>query len=752
MHRQFWEAGYRIFELHPIANGKCGCGRPSCEAVGKHPLISSWQHTPSWSEEQIETMELVGHVQTGYGVLVRGLLVIDIDARNGGTKSYERLLLAVPQIAGAGLIVKTGSGNGSAHLYFKIDEGLALQSHLAEYPGIDFKSSGYVVGPGSLHASGKKYEIAYGSPADIDAAPEALIELLRKPERHRAEVNGQQVDVSHADLADMLKHIDPDCDHEKWVRCGMAVHHATGGTGFDVWDTWSANGTKYPGSAELEKRWHSFGKSANPVTLGTLIYYAEAAGWKQPVEFEEDVSFDESTDDLPFIITGVDLLRPPGLVGQITDWINAQCFRPRERLAVAAALVAVGNIAGLRYTDDMTGVTTNLFAFCVAGSGTGKEAILGAVSDIHYAAGIQKASHGSIKSEQEIVRDLIYHQAAFFVIDEIGIFLKKIKSAQQRGGAIYLDGIIGILMSAYSKANGRLLLSGDLKEDTRKKLYQEATQIERQIEDGNTSKAMEQRLQSLRYQADSIDDGLDRPFCSLIGFTTPIEFDTLVDIQNATNGFIGRSLLFRELDTAPKAKNNFVRAKMPEPLSIALAQLYNCGEYTLEGQQRIENYGDRIKIPSSPKAVDMMSAIRSWFDVFAYSQREETGLEALALRAYELVAKVSLILAVPEGLRTEEHVRWAFALVKRDIHDKTRLVIGNDRAKDSPQLALRARILGLIASDEGETKGYICNRLRAYRKPDIERCLEEMVKSKIVVVSDYKHAGNKSTVKKYRAS
>jgi hypothetical protein len=277
-------------------------------------------------------------------------------------------------------------------------------------------------------------------------------------------------------------------------------------------------------------------------------------------------------------------------------------------------------------------------------------------------------------------------------------------------------------------------------------------QIERQIEEGNGSKAMEQRLVSLRHQAETIDDGLDRPFCSLIGFTTPIEFDALVDIQNATNGFIGRSLLFRELNTAPALKGDFIKEKMPEPLSLALAQLYNCGEYSLEGQQRIEYYGERIKIQTSPKATAMMKTIGAWFDAFAYSQREETGLEALALRAYELVAKVSLILAVPEGLRTEEHVRWAFALVKKDIDDKTRLVIGNDRAKDSPQLALRAKILALTSSEEGETLGYVCNRLRAYRKQDVEKCLNEMVKLKMIAASTHKHAKNKSTITKYRAT
>ena len=58
----------------------------------------------------------------------------------------------------------------------------------------------------------------------------------------------------------------------------------------------------------------------------------------------------------------------------------------------------------------------------------------------------------------------------------------------------------------------------------------------------------------------------------------------------------------------------------------------------------------------------------------------------------------------------------------------------------------------LETSDEGETFGYICNRLRTYRKPDVEKCLNEMAKAKMVIVDEHKHAGNKSIVKKYRAA
>jgi Protein of unknown function (DUF3987)/Bifunctional DNA primase/polymerase, N-terminal/Primase C terminal 2 (PriCT-2) len=294
--RDFWESGFRVIGLNGVRKGKCTCGNPDCKALYKHPIVSNWQYTPDWSEEQIETMEQMDQFATGYGVLVKGLLVIDVDARNGGVESYQRLIEQFPDITGAGMIVETGSGGGSKHLYYTAPEGLALLQHLPDYKGIDFKSSGFVVGPGSLHVSGNHYKCVYGSPSDIEAAPTALLDALRKPERHRAEYNGQTFDVSATELEDMLSYIDPDVAHEIWIKCGMAIHHATGGTGFAGWDTWSAKGAKYPSSDDLAKRWHSFGKSANPVTLGTLIYYADAAGWTRPMTFEPNDELQKAYD------------------------------------------------------------------------------------------------------------------------------------------------------------------------------------------------------------------------------------------------------------------------------------------------------------------------------------------------------------------------------------------------------------------------------------------------------------------------
>ena len=746
--KTWWEHGYRVFPLHGFladpSSGvaRCLCGRPNCDSPGKHPQSRSWQHTPVWDVEQIEAMARSGAFVSGYGVLCRSLLVIDVDSRNGGIESYSRLHALLPEISGAGLIVETGSGGGSRHFYYRLPEsGAAYVQRLPEFPGLDFKTSGFVVGPGSQHASGIPYRVGYGSVTDIDTAPPALLALLARPERHRAEYNGHTIDVSDAELVDLLRYVDNNAlDYEKWLRVGMAIHHATAGTGAQIWLDWCArtSGAKHDPAA-IQSRWHSFGRSANPVTLGTIVHYAEQAGWVRPVEFGPSELTpgpgpgpepERTRSRLPFDLTGIDLTCPPGFVGELTTWIESQGRRPRRNLAVAAAITALGNVAGLRYTDDLDGVTTNCLTFCVAGSRTGKEAILQAVTEIHRVAGIAPATHGAIKSEQEVLRNLTRHQAALYLIDEIGIFLQKIKNAQKRGGAAYLDGVIGVLMSAYSKAAGFLLITGDLREDLRTALTRELAAINGQIDRCEGPRdVLEAKTASIERALAGLDNGLERPFLSLLGFTTPVTFEDLVDLQAATNGFIGRALLFREADTAPRSKPNWTPTALPTRLALTLADIYGGGEASCR-LARVEYYGPRTKVPTEAAAVICLRRVLDWLEDQAVANKSTSGLEALYLGAYELVSKISLVLAVPEGLRTVEHVRWAFALVKRDVESKVRLVTANeDEAASAHKSAIVARITNLIEGD-GETIGVIANRLRRkYNRADVQSALDQLVKN-----------------------
>lgn len=697
----------------------------------KVPRSSGWKSTPLWSDEQIELMEETGQLDTGYAVLCAGLMVVDVDARSGGVESLARLIEDVPEIEDAGLIVATGSGHGSRHFYFLAPEGVALAGKLKGYDGIDVKSGpgAFVVGPGSMHASGNRYLILDGNPDDIDDAPAALVDMLRKPEYHRTEYNGAVMDVTHDDLADMMAHIDPDCDHEQWVRVGMACHDASQGSAFAVWDAWSSRGSKYPGSEDLEKRWHSFGKASMPVTIGTLIHYAEVGGWRRAVTFEADTSeldATPNTDESDLLDTSaVDLLRPPGFVGDVKRWIDDQCRYPREHLATAAALVAVGNVAGLRYTDDLDGVTANLFAFGVADSSSGKEAVLQAMQKIMVEAGISAAAHGFQKSQQEVMRNLIRHQAAYYIIDELGIELGKAVNAQKKGSAAYLEGLIGTLMSLYSKADGKALLSGDVKEDVRKAMQSELAQHLKAVDNNeDPSGARALKAERLQAQLDTLDQGLDKPFLSLIGFTTPSTFDTIIDEDQATSGFLGRALLVREHNSNPWPKRPFQKRPMDDDMRQALRGLFDGGHFSVTND-RVEHFGDRVPVQTAPDAVKALDKALEWTIEYAEMQKERTGLEAVVRRGYEMIAKISLILAAPSGVRTLEHVRWAFAITKRDVDEKLRLVMSNDETHGTDK-TLMAKITKYISKDHGEKVGVIKNRLRRYKPEDVVKALEKM--------------------------
>jgi hypothetical protein len=735
IYRDFLELGFRIFGIYSIdKNGACACGSENCHAPGKHPVASNWQFSPLWSEEQLEVMELTGQLATGYGVLMQGLFVIDVDARNGGVESYAKLVEKIPEISGAGLIVNTGSGGGSKHLYFLLPEPLPLLQSLPEYPGIDFKSTGFCIGAGSLHASGNKYTVAVGSPYDIEQIPAALINALKKPERHRAAMSGTFVDISEQELADMLAAINPDCDHETWYRCGMAVHEVTAGTGFDIWNNWSSLGQKYPGRDTLEKRWFSFGKSTNPVTIGTLKHYAEQAGWRESVIFTDQTEWLPINEANPLDLSGIDLLRPPGFVGDVADWINKQCIFPRENLAVAAALMAVSNCGGMRYEDPLDYSSFNLFCFGVADSSTGKEAILQAHNELLRAAGVAGALVGGIKSEQEIFRNLLRHQAAFYSVDELGEHLSKISNARTKGTTPYLEGVIGQLMSIYSKSNSFVPITGDLKEEVRNALTNERGRLQKAIDENDDATGrVAKRIARIDHALSTINLGIENPFLSIFGVTTPERFDSLMTHDMVANGFMGRALIFRELDGNPRIRPRASRNKepLPDKIKYALCNLYAPGVYDMAQDDRVERVGDKSPIQTTRDALAALDLVSEHFWEQAEQHKEQTGLHAIPRRGYELTAKISAVLAIPSGLRTIEHVRWAFALIKKDIDGKMRLAYSNSATEKVD--ALSSRILSLVTHEHGETTGRIIRSCRGYNKADVEKAVAMLIEKGALV-------------------
>ena len=163
---KFLALGWKIFPCHSIVNGRCTCPNPGCDKPGKHPrtqhgfkdassdpaVVERW--LGKWGAENINWAVATGQES--------GIVVVDIDPRNGGNESMVDYTMPPT------LSVATG-GNGQ-HLFFAYPDGEPVKSNGGWLPGVDVQSDGkYVILPGSRHMSGGVY--SWENDAELAALP-----------------------------------------------------------------------------------------------------------------------------------------------------------------------------------------------------------------------------------------------------------------------------------------------------------------------------------------------------------------------------------------------------------------------------------------------------------------------------------------------------------------------------------------------------------------------------------------------------
>jgi hypothetical protein len=106
------------------------------------------------------------------------------------------------------------------------------------------------------------------------------------------------------------------------------------------------------------------------------------------------------------------------------------------------------------------------------------------------------------------------------------------------------------------------------------------------------------------------------------------------------------------------------------------------------------------------------------------------------------MAKIALILGAPEGLITPEHVRWAYAAMRRDIDDKIRLAYANMVEKDNPDDAIAMRIMNMLDKEHGEMPSVIRGRFRKEKPEKINQILEKLEEMGKIKKMETTHQGN----------
>lgn len=270
----------------------------------KGPAHKGWN-----LRENALTLEMT--LPTGYGIglahAYSGTMALDID--DWDRAAFELMMkgidLSALYAAPDAVIIDSGRA-GHGKLLYAMPFGLTLPSKKITMDGTTIyemrcaTSNGLTVqdvAPPSIHPqTNQPYRWAgNGHWSRLPTIPQTLLDLwqslLAVPEvatvAQAVQVGADRVDWD--EIASAIGAVAPDCPRDEWITIGMACQCAGVLSGeahraFEVWDTWSAGGKKYPGAREITQQWNSFrADKGNAVTLGSLYHIAREHGWARPM-------------------------------------------------------------------------------------------------------------------------------------------------------------------------------------------------------------------------------------------------------------------------------------------------------------------------------------------------------------------------------------------------------------------------------------------------------------------------------------
>lgn len=270
-------AGWHIFPLHTMKEGKCSCGQ-SCGHEGKHP------RTKHGLSDATNDVRIVGRwweqwpdANIGFHPGPSGIVVLDLDSYKANYAGVELSFAEKQTVTGI-------TGGGGEHLFFS-SGGVQYRSRNRAVDGVDIKAwGGYVILAPSMHRSGQRYVWEEGyAPWEYGLAPvPAMVKAILGQERElKVKANGNLGNGHSFDAGrefDRAKEalgrlrVGRADDYDDWMKVGMALAEL-GDMGFDLWDEWSQQSDKYRNGV-TEQKWPTF-KPGVGVTLASLHHWAQ---------------------------------------------------------------------------------------------------------------------------------------------------------------------------------------------------------------------------------------------------------------------------------------------------------------------------------------------------------------------------------------------------------------------------------------------------------------------------------------------
>ncbi|MEC5159776.1 MULTISPECIES: bifunctional DNA primase/polymerase [unclassified Janthinobacterium] len=751
--------GIPVFPVHGVRDGVCTCGFEHLNnSIGKHPCGGLTFRDATTDVKAISVWfdrwpDMNYGIATG--VEIKGgnkmLVVVDVDSYKGGADAamdaFDAAHGKMPETA------EVQTGGGGRHLYFLTDCGKKFRSTLGN-AGIDFKGiGGYVIGPGSLHRSGRRYEWeASSDPSDGQAIADLPAWVIEQfgvkeavPTSAASSISG---DVSEAEIAEYQAHLDVIAadDYAIWCQVLMALKNRSASEQmFALADRWSQKCPEKYNATALRHKWDKHIKAEGGITIKTLERLADPTGMKgvniagimnRSAEKDAGARLDVARSGMDgsqhqlkgpaptaadsahaelIVVQQAEVLRRatevvegnqhavptysdcddlgarlPPVMAELASWSRITGRTVQPAFMLCAALAACSSVLSRDFIG-AGGAHTNLYCVAVGPTACGKENAIDSVVKIVTAYDPMRLA-GVPASDAGVLAAMKRNAAGVFVIDEIGEVLKSIFDEKAAG----YKALIGtVFMELYTKGGKAY----------RGKEYGNQTPV------GGKPR-----------------EDIFSPCPSIFGATTAT---TLFDAINSTavgSGFLPRLMVFRAPDMIPMPNLDWVSAPIPNGV---VAWLDAIRTRVAQHAAAIAEKGDLIgvssnnyqpiDVPYSDSAVALFRAEQ----IKIVNRRNATAdiLESNMLsRVVENAGRVALTLALAENPWVEEVSAKCFSDAMDIVNESTQRFIADIRENlfDSGHAKLEAKVLQKITEffvkNEGKaiSDGILVDKCGAY--------------------------------------
>ena len=368
--------------------------------------------------------------------------------------------------------------------------------------------------------------------------------------------------------------------------------------------------------------------------VAKLIENSEKKAWQESQKLRTEAIAKWGTDDdplnkpagIPFFLTAKAspslnkelefLSHPPGLLGEICNWINITAMREQPFLTLACALTFCGVLFGRKVRDSLES-RTNLYCIGIAKSSAGKNHAPNQIRKICQKVGCTGLLGGvNTTGDASMESRLEKSPACLFFWDEIGFLLSYAKSGASKSHI----GLIPFLMQLYSSASSVFL--------------------GREYVDSEKQRTIIQ------------------PCCCIYGTSTPEQFTPGISPEQLQDGWLARCLIFRTY-TKPNKKRGNCDAMAPQSIldqveawhgrQIGETDGHNIGTFaSYHGATGTTTATppEQIVVARDPKAEEVFIA----FDKESTSFGEASPpLDCLWSKSEENARKIALILAASES-------------------------------------------------------------------------------------------------------